>query len=60
MGEDEENWDGADFEEISDEELDEETAANVEAMVAEDMLLPSSMMNFNPFQMEAYPMTYFK
>nr|CAB3258786.1 protein virilizer homolog [Phallusia mammillata] len=58
---DEEWMDDAEYEEISDDDImDEDAAANMEAILAEDMLLPSSMMNFNPFDMMAYPLTYYK
>jgi len=40
--------------------MDEEAANNMDEMVAEDMLLPTSMMSFNPFEMIPYPLTYYK
>ncbi|XP_078483849.1 protein virilizer homolog [Ciona intestinalis] len=56
-----EEWMGAEYEEISDDEMDEEAnLRDMEAMMTADMLLPPSMMTFNPFDMEVFPLSYFR
>uniref|UniRef100_H2YDV3 Virilizer N-terminal domain-containing protein n=1 Tax=Ciona savignyi TaxID=51511 RepID=H2YDV3_CIOSA len=49
------------YEEISDDEMDEEAnLRDMEAMMTADMLLPTSVMSFNPFDMEVFPLSHFR